>query len=139
MVKLLKESGIVGAWIGVQSGSERVRKEVFKRYHSNKSIIKQAEIFKKYDINVRYDFIFDNPFETEEEHKETLDLMRNLPRPCSFNIFSLKYFPNTDITRMALDKGIITEMDIENQLKDDYQYYLVNKDKEKAILESING
>lgn len=136
---MLKESGLAGVWLGIQSGSERVRREIFKRHYSKDTILKQIRILTKYGINIRYDFIFDNPFETEEENEESMELMRAFPRPCSFNIFSLKYFPNTEITKMALEKNIITEDDIENQLKDDYQYYLVSKEKEESILDLIGG
>lgn len=135
--KMLREAGLAGVWLGVQSGSERVRREVFKRYYTNKAISEQANILRRYDISVRYDFIFDNPFESDEEKKETIKLMKELPRPCSFNMFSLKYFPNTEITKMALKKNIITEKDIETQLKDDYQDYLVSKEKEEKVLNLI--
>jgi len=131
--RLLKESGLAGVWVGIQSGSERVRKEVFKRFYTNETILKQAEIFKEFDISVKYDFILDNPFETKEEFIETLDLMKALPKPCGFNFFSLKYFPNTEITRMALDKGIITEKDLNDNLKTDHQNYTISKNRIKDL------
>jgi len=107
LLKILKKGGLVGVWLGVQSGSERVRKEVFKRDYSNSQIIQQANMFKKYNISVRHDFIFDNPFESFQESLDSIDLMLELPEPFSLNLFSLKYFPNTDITKMALDANII--------------------------------
>lgn len=137
--RMLKEAGLAGVWLGVQSGSERVRREVFKRFYSNETIFKQVNIFIKYNISVKYDFIFDNPFETEEENKETIKMMRELPEPRSFNMFSLKYFPNTEITDMALKCNIVSDRDIEKQLKNDYQYYMVSAEKERSILDLING
>lgn len=98
--KLLAEAGMKGVWIGVQSGAERVRKEIYKRYYSNDLVLKQAAIFNKYNVNVRYDFIFDNPFESFEESIESIKLMLELPQPFSLNTFSLKYFPNTQITEV---------------------------------------
>ncbi len=105
----LKTAGLDGIWCGVQSGSERVRREVFGRPGSNKFILRQADIFSKYGIKARYDFIFDNPFETKEEQEETKALIRLLPQPHSINVFRLKFFPNTELTKKALKMGLITE------------------------------
>lgn len=138
-VKMLKDAGLAGVWVGIQSGSDRVRKEVFKRYYSNDVIKKQAEIFNKYGISVKYDLIFDNPFETEEETQETIDLMRQLPKPFLLNLFSLKYFPNTIITQMALEKGIITEEQLNDHLKEDHQNYFITLAKRNKIERLIYG
>ena len=73
--KILADGGLNGIWIGVQSGSERVRNEIFKRKYSNDLILKQAKIFHKYGVSIRYDFILDNPFETFEESLESIYLM----------------------------------------------------------------
>jgi radical SAM superfamily enzyme YgiQ (UPF0313 family) len=136
--KMLKEAGLAGVWLGIQSGSERVRKEVFKRNCSNEIVYKQVDVFQKYKINVKYDFIFDNPFETPKETLETLRMMKKLPEPKSFNLFSLKFFPNTEITQMALEQGLITQKQIDDQLSIDCPKYTVSEEKEKQIMEIIN-
>ena len=138
MIKDLKETGLEGVWIGIQSGSERIRKEVFKRFYSNEQIQNEANILHRYNISVRYDFIMDNPFETEEEFKESIELMKDLPKPFSVNLFSLKFFPNTEITQMALEKGLITKEELDDRLKDDHQVYLVSQDKKDKVKELLN-
>jgi anaerobic magnesium-protoporphyrin IX monomethyl ester cyclase len=137
---LLKSAGLAGVWLGVQSGSERVRKEVFKRYHSNDAIIKQAKIFKAYDIGVKYDFILDNPFESFDESLESIALMLEFPEPFLLNLFSLKYFPNTEITSMALKSRIISAEELNDRLTEDHQNYLVvkgNKDNDREFINSL--
>lgn len=127
--KILADSGLIGIWIGVQSGSQRVRNEVFKRKYSNEQVFNQAKMFHKYGVSVRYDFILDNPFETFEESIESIYMMLELPQPFSLNLFSLKYFPNTEITEMAKDAGFITEADIDdNQIKD-RDTYTIHQDR----------
>jgi hypothetical protein len=54
-----------------------------------------------------------NPFESWHDKIQTIDLMVRLPVPYSANLFSLAYFPNTEITSMALEKGYITNAEIE--------------------------
>ncbi|KJU82086.1 radical SAM domain-containing protein [Candidatus Magnetobacterium bavaricum] len=138
MAIILKNSMLAGVWMGIQSGSERVRKEVFKRRTNSKSIIKQAQIFNKYNISVKYDIIFDNPFETFDESLETIELLLNLPQPFKINAFSLKFFPNTEITQMALDSGMITDENLNDALEDDHQDTKVTIECHNNNLEFLN-
>lgn len=137
LLKIMKPAGLAGVWIGVQSGSERVRKEVFKRYYSNEKVLEQANLFVKYGVNVKYDIILNNPFETKKELEESIRLMAKLPEPKSFNFFSLKYFPNTEITDMALAKGIINKKDLDDQLNIESPRYTISDIEEQDILERI--
>jgi radical SAM superfamily enzyme YgiQ (UPF0313 family) len=131
LIKIMKDAGLAGVWLGVQSGSERVRKEVFKRYYTNEVVLEQANLFSKYGISVKYDFILDNPFETKEEYEESIKLMAQLPQPKSFNFFSLKFFPHTEITEMALKAGYITQEDLDDQLNIESPVYTIEDKKEQ--------
>jgi len=111
----LKEAGLNGTWLGVQSGSERLRREILFRNYSNDTVLKAAHLFMKHGVDVRYDFILDNPFESWDDKIQTIQLMMQLPTPYTANLFSLAYFPNTDITNMALEKGYITDSEIEGR------------------------
>ena len=126
--KILASAGLSGVWLGVQSGSTRVRREVFKRMYTNQQIIEQARIFHKHGVSIRYDFILDNPFESFEESIESIFLMLELPQPFSVNLFSLKFFPNTEITKMALDAGIINKLDLDDNQINDQDTYLIRQD-----------
>lgn len=115
--------------MGIQSGSARVRKEVFKRSYSEHLILEQAALFHRYEVSARYDFIFDNPFETFEESLESIRLMLKLPEPYSLNIFSLRYFPKTDITNMALGDGLIGAENMDDHLfRDHHNIFVSQKD-----------
>ena len=45
--KKLTKVGLAGVWLGVQSGSERVRREVFKRNYTSEILWKQIRILGK--------------------------------------------------------------------------------------------
>jgi radical SAM superfamily enzyme YgiQ (UPF0313 family) len=125
MVKIMKGGLLAGVWIGIQSGSARVRNEVFRRHYTNDLVIKQALIFNKYGVSVRYDFILDNPFESFEESLESIHLMMELPEPFSLSLFSLKFFPNTDITAMALKSGAVTADELDDmRLQDRHNIHI---------------
>ena len=53
------------------------------------------------------DFIGENPYESEADRRETVELLARLPKPFYFNYFSLTYFPGVDLTERALRDGFI--------------------------------
>ena len=132
MCGLLKDAGLHGIWLGIQSGSERVRNEVFKRLYPNEKILKQAEIFHRHGVSCRYDIILDNPFETFNESLETIQLLLQTPEPFSLDLFSLKYFPNTEITTMALKAGLISIQETDSQSNTDHDSYMIKYGKDTA-------
>jgi radical SAM superfamily enzyme YgiQ (UPF0313 family) len=114
LIQPLKRAGLTSINMGIQSGSERVRREIFNRQMSNAKIIAAANTLLKYNLaHYVYDLIVDNPFETDDDLQETLELLLQLPRPFVLNLFSLAYFPETPLTERALKEGYITDADIE--------------------------
>ena len=113
VISLLKSIRLKTITLGVQSGSEKVRREIYKRNTPNKMIIKSATILKRHKVFPSYDFIFDNPLEKRKEMEESLNLLLKLPRPFRVNTYSLQYHPNTDLTSLLLSKGMINESDID--------------------------
>jgi anaerobic magnesium-protoporphyrin IX monomethyl ester cyclase len=126
-VDLMTRAGLMYANMGIQSGSRRIRKDIFGRRESNKKIVNCANILNS-RINMRYELICDNPFETEDDVRETLDLFLQFPLPFSLMIFSLTYFPNYPITDMAVKKGYIKEEMIYHELNKDFTRERKNTD-----------
>jgi hypothetical protein len=54
-----------------------------------------------------YDFILDNPFEKKEEIIETLRFIQRIPQPFFLQIFSLVFFPGTELYEMGVKEGLI--------------------------------
>jgi hypothetical protein len=75
MVELMKESGCMGVFLGIESGSDRILKNMNKvasveRYLNGISLLKENEI-------VTYgSFIIGFPGETDETVRETLDFIK---------------------------------------------------------------
>ena len=132
-VDLMKRAGLVYANMGIQSGSQRIRKDIFGRRESNKKIIDCAKILNS-RINMRYELICDNPFETVDDVRETLCLFLKFPLPFSLMIFSLTYFPNYPITDMAVKEGYIKEEMLYNELNKDFTRERRNTD---SIINSL--
>jgi len=122
IIHLLKDAGMVRVDIGVQSGSERVRKNIFHRHTPTKQIIEAAKILRKLNIEVSYDFIVENPYEEKEDKRETLSLLVAI-RPSILNLFPLTYFSKTDLSERALKEGIISPSNIEGARVADWRIW----------------
>ena len=113
ILTMLKDAGLERVEVGVQSGSERIRKGYFERNVSNEKLQQTSQFLKRMGIVPFYDFIVDNPFETEEDKREGLEFLLTFPRPFHLHIFSLIFFPNTVITKRALEAGLIKKEQVE--------------------------
>lgn len=137
LVAILKEGGLDYIDMGIESGSERIRREVFGRKDSNKVIKNAMDVMHKQKIRPVLDFILDNPFETVKDKEETLDLLLSFPRPFLFYFYSLIHFPGTNMTKLALERKYITEDDIEDKRGKVFEQFQVtfsyNRKKEELF------
>src|SRR3989338_2658062 len=113
--RMLKDAGLTHGRAGLQSGSERIRKDLYKRNHSNEKTVELANIFHRVGIRLTFDIIVNNPYETEADLRETLRFYLQIPKPFELNMHSLVYFPKTDLTNMALKDGIIRKEHVEGE------------------------
>tara|TARA_B100000959_G_C14980643_1_gene623306 strand:- start:452 stop:1987 length:1536 start_codon:yes stop_codon:yes gene_type:complete len=109
-IRILRGVGLRLVNMGLQCGSHRVRTEVYKRYTPDEVILKAAKIFKKYKLITTYDIIVDNPYETPEDMRESVNLLIKIPRPYNLRIYSLQNFPKTVLTKKMIDDGWIKEI-----------------------------
>lgn len=107
--KLLKSAGLKEVSIGIQTGSERVRKNIYNRPGKNNTILEENAVLSGLNITAYYDFIIRNPFESEEDYRMSLDLVRNLKHPFYLKFHTLAYYPKHTITKMALAKNLISQ------------------------------
>ena len=110
-IKILKEAGLTRIDMGIQSGSQRVRYEIYNRLTPDKQIINSANIFKKYNITPHYDIILDNPYETREDMQQSIKMLLKLPRPFNLNLYSLVSFPKTELTERLIRDSILDKSD----------------------------
>lgn len=112
-IQPMVEAGLYELHTGIQSGSYRVRNEVFDRNTSDELLLKVASIVKATKITAAYDIITDNPLETEDDRDDSIEFLLQLPLPYDLRLFSLCHFPETRLTAQALEEGIITYEDVE--------------------------
>ncbi|MFH0855090.1 MAG: radical SAM protein [Candidatus Omnitrophota bacterium] len=91
-VRALKETGCVTIGIGVESGSERIRKEVLNKPLSNQAYLKAFENCHKYDIRTTANVMMGVPFEKEEDILESAEFCKKIKaKSVSLAIFAPYY------------------------------------------------
>ena len=107
----LVDAGMYGIEMGIQTGSWRLNSEVYKRFVPNEQVIKAAKIINKYpNIVPRYDIIMDCPWENEQDIVETINLVSELPKPHSLSLFSLTFYPGSELAKKAKEEGKIHDV-----------------------------
>jgi len=109
--EMMVGAGMIYIQMGIQTGSERIRK-MYKRPFSNEEIISIADMLAKYVPKIlppRYDIIIDNPMETDEDVIDSIRLLLRLKRPYFIQYFCLTLFPGTELGDKAVEAGIITD------------------------------
>lgn len=103
----LKDAGLREIHIGIQSGSDRTNKGIYKRYIPIKDVLKAANLIHKHKLRARFDFIFDNPYETTEDELASARLILRLPKPYILQMHSLTFYPGTELYERAKSDGTL--------------------------------
>ena len=124
-ISFLVDAGLYSIRMGIQTGSERTKK-IYNRSFSNTQIINAVNIINQYKTirDIQYDIILDNPWETDEDLYETLIFLTKLPTPFRLSIFSLNFYPGTELYEKAKNEGII-----KNDFDDIYRKHYHNLNK----------
>ncbi|MFA5856722.1 MAG: radical SAM protein [Candidatus Pacearchaeota archaeon] len=135
IVSLLKKGGCIRLQIGVQTPSERIRRDICKRNDTNKMIYEAIKEIKKQGIMVQIDHMFGLPTESAKEYRESMGFYIDI-KPHYISDFWLQYYPNTDIINVGLSCG-----DIDNKLVNDtikgkvnYSEVILKRKQDKEIL-----
>ena len=106
LFKACKESNFRFINIGLESGSENIRRNVLKRNYSNFDIIKAVTSARRHDLQVAFYNMIGLPMETYEDFKETLEINRLcLPDWVITSIFFP--YPGTELFNLCLQKGYL--------------------------------
>ncbi len=106
MAKALSESGCMIVKYGLESGSDRVRKEVLWRFMTNRQIAHTTAAAHKYGLHTSAFVMFGLPNETREEIYETLRLCAQV-KMGRFRWAIFYPFPGTAGYTIAKDAGLI--------------------------------
>jgi anaerobic magnesium-protoporphyrin IX monomethyl ester cyclase len=127
MLDILTDAGMEMVTFGIQSASPRMLK-IYSR-HIDENLPWFLKSLEGLNTQMRFDFIADVPFETEEDKLMTEELIKILPKSSIVRKFYLRHFPGTPLTEYCLKEGYITDEDIEgNSNKFGHWSYSTKKD-----------
>jgi len=124
IMKALREAGWAITVMGIQSGCEKLRKELYARRETNDQVMEATKRLnelrkirspRKY-FRIYYDYVKNNPIEGKKELSESLSAFLKFPKGFIFQAFNLSFFPNYPITKYFLEDGMISEKNIEGNI-----------------------
>ena len=104
----LVDAGCTDFIMGIQ-GTERVNREIYHRYQTNKQVLDTTKIFNKYKdkLTVMYDVITCNPYEKPQDIIEMIRLLQKIPKPYFLSVNNLVFFHGSKLHARALEDKII--------------------------------
>lgn len=108
-VALAAKAGMFQIDVGMESGSERVRREVFDRRVTDEMQMQAANAINKHARDSPlYFLIIGNPYEEREDLIDGLRFVEGMPSPFSLRTYSLVFIPGTRLYQKACEDGIIS-------------------------------
>lgn len=108
LIDALAAAGCRHVVYGVESGSERVRREVMKRPVTNDRLADVFRRTKEAGILVTANYMIGVPGETPEDLRATMDLHHRL-QPLDFGYFVFYPFPGTQLFQVCRQRGWLPE------------------------------
>jgi radical SAM superfamily enzyme YgiQ (UPF0313 family) len=106
MLHLLAEAGCHQITYGVESGSERVRREIMRRQVGNQRFRDVFRWTREAGILLTANFMLGLPGETRDDLEQTLDLAEEL-NVADFGYFVFYPYPGTHLFELCLERGYL--------------------------------
>ncbi len=100
MLVALHRAGLTRTGIGLQTGSYRIAREIYDRPMHRDRILRIMQWLAEIPFeHVQVELIVDNPFETDDDRRATLDLLTDMTPPFHVETFSLMFYSTTELIR----------------------------------------
>ncbi len=111
-IELLVDAGMKYLEMGIQTGAERINKEIYNRPMPNSTVLKATQVISRFKDRILppdYHLILDNPWATVDEKLDTLRLILEIPKPYGLKPSSLVLYPETGVYHRAIVDRLITD------------------------------
>ena len=113
IIRLLKQTGCSYVELGLQTWNETRRVNLLNRKTSNEIIINRTEMMNKYKLNYIFHHIIGWPHQTARDFDNEIKQYFMIKKPLFIQCFQLAYLPNTELTKWAVENGVLTRADRE--------------------------
>jgi radical SAM superfamily enzyme YgiQ (UPF0313 family) len=104
MAELLGKAGCSALNLGIESGSETLRRNLMRRDMKNSHIVKAFKAAKRYNMKTNSYNIVGSPYETERDIWETINLNRAC-EPDYLQVSIFQPYPGTDLYTLSKERG----------------------------------
>ena len=109
VVELLKKANVCEVKLGVEAGSEKLRKEILKRNVSDADIINAANMLHEAGIKVGSFNMIGIPNETAQDIEKTIELNKKIMPIASFGLSIFKPYPGTELYGYCTEHNLLSE------------------------------
>lgn len=119
----LVEAGLSFIQVGVQSADIKTSNNYRRSWAGSDLFKEKSRLLKKYvpRLQIQYDVLVDNDYETTDQSRKTIFLLSCAPRPFRVETFSLTLFPGSPMYEKALRDGHIYDEKTQIYLKSHIQ------------------
>ncbi len=104
MLEMARKAGLAYIHMGIQSASPYVMRDVFGRKYDLDRLERICHKAKDLGLQLAYDLLVFNPFESEANMRETLEFLLRLPSPAALYTFRLTFFAGMKLNTMNLPR-----------------------------------
>jgi len=109
-LSLLSSVGLRALVMGVQTGSERLNREVYTRPFKNSLLYEKSawldEEFHR-EVIMMLDILVCGPYETEADTAKTVEMILKLPQWFNYSIYKYTFYPGSPLYNKALEDKLI--------------------------------
>jgi len=118
LLQMLRQAKCCAISVGVESGSERIRKSIIKKFITNDYIKRVFDKCRNYGLRLTANYMTGLPDETEEDIRETIKL-NTLLNPPSIAVTYFTPFMGTDLYDFCIERGYYKPFKAEENI---YEY-----------------
>lgn len=107
LLALMRRAGCVSLSFGIESGSERVLKHIHKDITIAEAF-RARDLVRKHDMKFTTNFIVGFPFETADDIRETLRVIKELA-PDFVNLCTFAPFPGSELHEECRQQGLVND------------------------------
>lgn len=110
LVAMMAEAGCKEVSVGFDSGSELILRAMNKRF-APEEVIGVSELLKRYSVTRMGFLLLGGPGENKETVVESLTFADSLKLEAMKLTLGIRIYPNTDLARIAIEKGVVSKDD----------------------------
>lgn len=133
---MLKESGCHTVSFGIETGNERIRKEVLQKKITDEEIINCGNVLKKKGIRIQTSNMFCLPDETLDYAFDTVRININIKADFAFSTIFMP-FPETSLAKYCIEKGYLHEGFSFGDLPKSFLTHSILSLKDKEKIENV--